>query len=123
MEKPNKNQPKPDRANGETAVQAAITAMQSPYREMGQKIHQIIKTNAPTLTPKLWYGMPAYTKNGKIICFFRSGEKFKERYMTLGFNQDAHLDEGNMWPVAFALTELTATEEARIGVLVKKAGS
>jgi uncharacterized protein YdhG (YjbR/CyaY superfamily) len=88
---------------------------------MGQKIHAIIKTNAPPLTPKLWYGMPAYTKNGKIICFFRSGEKFKERYMTLGFNQDAHLDEGNMWPIAFALTKLTFAEEARIGVLVKKA--
>jgi uncharacterized protein YdhG (YjbR/CyaY superfamily) len=121
MEKPNKNQPKPDKTNEETAVQAAITAMQSPYREMGQKIHAIIKTNAPALTPRLWYGMPAYAKNGKIICFFRSGEKFKERYMTLGFNQDAHIDEGNMWPIAFALTALTAAEEAKIGVLVKKA--
>jgi hypothetical protein len=82
-----KNQPKPDKADGETAVLAAITAMPSPYREMGERIHAIIKTNAPTLTPRLWYGMPAYAKNGKVICFFRSGEKFKERYMTLGFTR------------------------------------
>jgi uncharacterized protein YdhG (YjbR/CyaY superfamily) len=116
-----KNQPKPDKTDTETTVLAAIAAMPSPYREMGERIHAIIKTNAPTLTPRLWYGMPAYAKNGKVICFFRSGEKFKERYMTLGFNQDAHLDEGHMWPVAFALTELTATEEARVAALVKKA--
>jgi uncharacterized protein YdhG (YjbR/CyaY superfamily) len=102
-------------------VLAAIAAMQEPYRTMGERLHAIIKASAPALSPRLWYGMPAYAKDGKVICFFRSGEKFKERYMTLGFNQEANLDEGSMWPVAFALTELTAPEEARIGALVKKA--
>jgi hypothetical protein len=113
--------PRVDKADGESGVLAAIAAMQEPYRTMGERLHAIIKASAPALSPRLWYGMPAYAKDGKVICFFRSGEKFKERYMTLGFNQEANLDEGSMWPVAFALTELTAPEEARIGALVKKA--
>jgi hypothetical protein len=112
-----------DKADGESAVLAAIAAMPEPYRSMGERLHAIIKASAPALSPKLWYGMPAYAKDGKVVCFFRSGEKFKERYMTLGFNQEANLDEGSMWPVAFALMELTAGEEARIGALVKKAVS
>ena len=112
-----------DKADGESAVLAAIAAMPGPYRAMGERLHAIIKTSAPALSPRLWYGMPAYAKDGKVVCFFRSGEKFKERYMTLGFNDDANLDEGNMWPIAFALKELTAAEEARIGALVKKAVS
>lgn len=106
---------------GESAVLTKIAAMPEPYNAMGERLHAIIKASAPTLTPKLWYGMPAYTKGGKVVCFFRGGEKFKERYMTLGFNDVANLDEGAMWPIAFALTELTATEEARIAALVKKA--
>ena len=114
--------PKP-KADGESVVLAAIVAMQSPYRAMGERLHAIIKASAPALSPRLWYGMPAYAKDGKVVCFFRSGQKFKERYMTLGFNDAANLDEGYMWPIAFALTELTAAEEARIGALVKKAVS
>ena len=112
-----------DKADGESAVLAAIAAMPEPYRAMGERLHAIIKASAPALSPKLWYGMPAYAKDGKVVCFFRGGEKFKERYMTLGFNDEANLDEGHMWPIAFALKELTAAEEARIGALVKKAVS
>ncbi len=112
-----------DKADGESAVLAAIAAMPEPYRAMGERLHAIIKASAPALSPRLWYGMPAYAKDGKVVCFFRGGEKFKERYMTLGFNDEANLDEGNMWPIAFALKELTAAEEARIGALVKKAVS
>ena len=113
-----------DKEDGERAVLSAIAAMVEPYRAMGERLHAIIKASAPALSPKTWYGMPAYAnKDGKVVCFFRSGEKFKERYMTLGFNQEANLDEGHMWPIAFALTELTAAEEARIGALVKKAVS
>ena len=112
-----------DKADGESAVLAAIAAMPGPYRAMGERLHAIIKANAPALSPRLWYGMPAYAKDGKVVCFFRSAEKFKERYMTLGFNDVANLDEGNMWPIAFALKELTSAEEARIGTLVKKAVS
>ena len=112
-----------DKADGESSVLAAIAAMESPYSVMGERIHALIKTNAPVLSPRLWYGMPAYAKDGKVVCFFRSGQKFKERYMTLGFNDVANLDEGHMWPIAFALTELNAVEEARIGALVKKAVS
>jgi hypothetical protein len=111
------------KADGESAVLAAIVAMESPYRAMGERLHAIIKVSAPALSPKTWYGMPAYAKDGKVVCFFRSGQKFKERYMTFGFNDVANLDEGNMWPIAFALKELTAAEEARIGALVKKAVS
>jgi hypothetical protein len=110
-----------DKADGESAVLAIISTMPEPYRTMGKRLHAIIKASAPALSPKVWYGMPAYAKDGKVVCFFRGGEKFKERYMTLGFNQEANLDEGHMWPVAFALTELTAVEEAKISGLVKKA--
>ena len=110
-------------AGGESTVLAAIAAMPEPSHSMGEHLHAIITKNAPELTPRTWYGMPAYARDGKIICFFRGGEKFKERYMTLGFNQDAKLDEGHMWPIAFALTELTADEEARISMLIKKAVS
>jgi hypothetical protein len=121
----NRNQQKPDqradKADGESAVLAAIEAMPGPDRAMGERLHAVIKASAPALSPKLWYGMPAYAKDGKVICFFRSGQKFKERYMTLGFNNKANLDEGHMWPIAFALKELSATEEARIGALMKKA--
>jgi hypothetical protein len=112
-----------DKADGESALLAAIAAMPEPYRAMGERLHVIIKANAPALSPKTWYGMPAYAKDGKVVCFFRGGEKFKERYMTLGFNQEANLDEGRLWPIAYALTELTAVEEARIGALVNKAVS
>ena len=127
MEKTTLNQQKPDphadKADKESAVLVAIAAMERPYRTMGERLHAIIKTSAPALSPKLWYGMPAYAKNGKVVCFFRSGQKFKERYMTLGFNDVANLDEGYMWPIAFALKNLTVAEEAKIGALVKKAVS
>jgi hypothetical protein len=116
-----KPSPQEDKADGENAVLAAIAQMPDPYRAMGERLHAVIKANAPALSPRLWYGMPAYAKGGKVVCFFRSGQKFKERYMTLGFNDAATLDEGHMWPIAFALTELTAVEEARIGALIKKA--
>jgi len=115
--------PRADKANGESAVLAAIIAMPGPDRAVGERLHAIIKASAPALSPKLWYGMPAYAKDGKVICFFRSGQKFKERYMTLGFNNEAKLDEGHMWPITFALKELTAAEESKIGALVKKAVS
>jgi uncharacterized protein YdhG (YjbR/CyaY superfamily) len=109
------------KTDGESAVLALIAAMPGPGRAMGERLHAIIKASAPVLAPKVWYGMPAYAKNGKIVCFFRGAEKFKERYVTLGFTQEANLDEGRLWPTAFALTELTAAEEARISALVKKA--
>src|SRR5262249_50285019 len=115
--------PRADKVDGESAVCAKIAAMPGPYRAMGERLHAIIKASAPALAPKVWYGMPAYTKDGKVVCFFRGGEKFKERYMTLGFNDQANLDEGHLCPIAFALMELTAAEEARIGALVKKAVS
>jgi uncharacterized protein YdhG (YjbR/CyaY superfamily) len=101
----------------------AIAAMPAPYRAMGKRLHEIVTDSAPALSPRTWYGMPAYAKEGKVVCFFRGADKFKERYMTLGFNDVANLDEGNMWPIAFALTELTATEEKKISALVKKAVS
>jgi uncharacterized protein YdhG (YjbR/CyaY superfamily) len=113
-----------DKAVGESAVLAAIAAMQEPDRAMAKRIHAIIKESAPSLSPKTWYGMPAYADaDGNVVCFFQSAQKFKARYATLGFNNKANLDEGAMWPVAFALTKLTATEEARIRALVKKAVS
>ena len=113
-----------DKAEGENAVIAAIAAMQEPDRSMAKRIHAIIKDSAPTLLPKTWYGMPAYANNeGKVVCFFQTAQKFNTRYATLGFNDTANLDEGALWPVAFALKKLTATEEARISVLVKKAVS
>ncbi len=115
--------PRADSADGEAAVLAKIAAMPEPDRTLAERLHAIIKASAPALAPKLWYGMPAYAKDGKVVCFFRDTQKFKERYITFSFNQDAHLDEGVMWPIAFALTDLTAAEEARIGALVKKAVS
>jgi hypothetical protein len=115
--------PRADNGDEESAVLAAIDAMPGLDRAIGERLDSIIKASAPDLSPRLWYGMPAYAKDGKVVCFFRSAQKFKERYMTLGFNDVANLDEGHMWPVAFALTELTAAEEASIGALVKKAVS
>ena len=111
------------KADGERAVLAKISEMQEPDRAMAERIHAIVKASAPALSPKLWYGMPAYAKGGKVICFFQPAQKFKSRYATFGFNDSATLDEGTMWPTAFALTELTADDEARIGALVKKAVS
>ena len=115
--------PRADTADGESAVLAKIAAMPGPYRAIGERLHAIIKASAPVLSPNLWYGMPAYAKDGKVVCFFQSAQKFKTRYATLGFMHEANLDEGAMWPVAFALKELTAAEETRIGALVKKAVS
>jgi uncharacterized protein YdhG (YjbR/CyaY superfamily) len=112
-----------DRAAGERAVLAKIAEMPEPDRTMAERIHAIVKDSAPALSPKTWYGMPAYAKEGKVVCFFTPASKFKERYATFGFNAEANLDEGAMWPTSFALTELTAAEEARIGALVKKAMS
>ena len=118
-----KPDPHADTADGESAVLAMIAAMPEQDRVLGGRLHAIIKANAPVLSPKLWYGMPAYAKDGKIVCFFQSMEKFKTRYATFGFSDEANLDEGTMWPTTFALTELTAADEARIGALVKKAVS
>ena len=115
-ERANKN-----RAAGESAVLAKIAEMQGPDRAMAERLHAIIKASAPELSPKTWYGMPAYAKEGKVVCFFQSADKFKARYATFGFEDAANLDEGTMWPVAFALKELTAAEEASIIALVKKA--
>jgi hypothetical protein len=113
--------PRADRADGESAVLAQIAAMPGPDRAIGERLHAIIKASAPALSPRLWYGMPAYARDGKVVCFFQSAQKFKTRYATLGFMHEANLDDGAMWPTAFALKELTAAEEARIGALVKKA--
>ena len=107
----------------EAAVVQAIVAMPEPDRAIGEQLHAIITSNAPDLLPRTWYGMPAYTNGDKIVCFFRSRQKFGERYMTLGFNDVAHLDEDALWPISFALKELTAAEEAKIATLVKKAVS
>jgi len=109
------------KADEESAVLAKIAAMSAPDRTMGERLHAIIKASAPDLSPKLWYGMPAYARDDKIVCFFQDAKKFKTRYATLGFSDKATLDEGNMWPTAFALKDLTAADEARIGALVKKA--
>jgi uncharacterized protein YdhG (YjbR/CyaY superfamily) len=111
------------KANGEADVLAATASMPEKDRVIGERLHSIIKANGPALSPRTWYGMPSYAKDGKVICFFRSAEKFKERYMTLGFNDGANLDEGNMWPIVFALKDLTSAEEKRIAALVKKAVS
>ena len=108
---------------GESDLLAKIAEMPEPERAMAERLHEIITENAPDLWPKTWYGMPAYAKDGKVVCFFQSAEKFKSRYATLGFSDEANLDEGAMWPTAFALKKLTATEEARIVALVKKAAS
>jgi uncharacterized protein YdhG (YjbR/CyaY superfamily) len=112
-----------DKAEGESAVLAAIAAMQKPDRAMAKRLHAIIKASAPALSPKTWYGMPAYARDDKIVCFFQPAARFKTRYATFGFNDSANLDEGALWPVAFALKELNAAEEARIVALVKKAVS
>jgi uncharacterized protein YdhG (YjbR/CyaY superfamily) len=112
-----------DRAEGESAALAAIAAMQEPDRSMAERLHAIIKDSAPVISPKTWYGMPAYAKDGKVVCFFQCAQKFNTRYATLGFSDAANLDEGALWPVYFALKELTTAEEAKIAALVKKAVS
>src|SRR5205809_5620295 len=114
---------KADEADGESDVLAKIAEMPEPDRAMAERLHAIIKASAPALSPKTWYGMPAYAKDGKVVCFFQSAHKFNSRYATFGFSDEANLDEGHLWPVSFALKELTAAEEARIGALVKKAVS
>jgi len=109
------------KADGERAVLAKIAEMQRPDRAMAERLHEIVRAGAPDLSPRTWYGMPAYAKDGKVVCFFQSAEKFNTRYATFNFSDKANLDEGAMWPTSFALKELTAAEEARIGALVKKA--
>jgi uncharacterized protein YdhG (YjbR/CyaY superfamily) len=111
------------KADGESDVLAKIAEMQGPDRAKAERLHAIVKASAPALVPRTWYGMPAYAKDGKVVCFFQSAQKFKSRYATFGFNDAANLDEGGLWPVAFALKELTAAEEAKIAALVKKAVS
>lgn len=112
---------KKDKADGESDVLASIAEMPEPDRSMAERLHTLIKANAPSLSPKTWYGMPAYARDGKVVCFFQSAHKFKTRYATFGFNDSANLDEGSLWPVAFALKELNAAEEAKIVTLVQKA--
>ena len=112
-----------DKAAGENAVLAAISEMQEPDRSMAARLHEIIKSSAPVLASKTWYGMPAYTKDGKVVCFYQAASKFNTRYATFGFQHDANLDDGDMWPVAFALKELTPTVEGQISELVKRATS
>ena len=114
---------KKDKADGEGDALAKIAAMKEPDRAMAKRLHAIVKASAPALSPKTWYGMPAYAKDGKVVCFFQSAQKFKSRYATFGFSDEANLDEGAMWPTSFALKELTAAEEAKIGALVKRAVS
>ncbi len=114
---------KAGKADGESDVLAKIAEMPEPDRTMAERLHALIKVSAPALSARTWYGMPAYAKDGDVVCFFQSAQKFKARYATLGFSDKANLDEGTMWPTAFALKELTAAEEARIGALVKKAVS
>ena len=111
------------KADGESAVLAKIAEMPEPDRALGERLHAIVKASAPDLSPKTWYGMPAYAKDGKVLCYFQSADKFKSRYATFGFSDEANLDEGAMWPTSFALQELTAADEARISALVKKAVS
>ncbi len=115
--------PSGKKADEESAVLAKIADMPEPDRAMAERVHAVIKASAPALSPKLYYGMPAYAKDGKVVCFFQPAQKFKSRYATFGFNDTANLDEGTMWPTAFALMELTAADEAKIGALVKKAVS
>src|ERR687894_470107 len=111
------------RADGERAVLAKIAEMQGPDRAMAERLHEIVKASAPALSPKTWYGMPAYARDGKVVCFFQSAEKFSSRYATFSFNDEANLDDGTMWPTAFALKKLTAADEKKIAALVKKAVS
>lgn len=113
--------PRAGKADGEADVLAKIAAMPEPDRIMAERLHAIIKASAPVLSPRTWYGMPAYAKDGNVVCFFQSGQKFKTRYATLGFSDKANFDDGAMWPTAFALKKLTAAEEARISMLVKQA--
>ena len=115
--------PRADKADGESAVLTTIAAMPGPDRALGERLHALIKASAPALAPRLWYGMPAYANGGKVVCFFQSAQKFNTRYTTFGFRHEANLDEGAMWPTAFAHKELTAAEQARIGALVKQAVS
>ncbi len=115
--------PRADKEDGETEVLAKIAEMAKPDRDMAERLHVVIKASAPALSSRTWYGMPAYAKDGKVVCFFQSAQKFKTRYATLGFSDAANLDDGAMWPNAFALTKLTATEEKKIRALVKKAAS
>ncbi len=115
--------PRAGKADGESDVLAKFAEMPKPDRSMAERLHAVIKASAPALSPRTWYGMPAYAKEGNVVCFFQSAQKFKTRYATLGFSDTANLDEGAMWPTAFALTKLTAADEARIGALVKKAVS
>jgi uncharacterized protein YdhG (YjbR/CyaY superfamily) len=115
--------PRADKADGESDVLAKIAEMPQPDRAMAERLHEIVKASAPALSPKTWYGMPAYAKDGKVLCFFQSAQKFNSRYATLGFSDKANLDEGAMWPTSFALKEFTATEEAKISALVKRAVS
>src|SRR5437588_574965 len=115
--------PRAGKADGESDVLAKIAEMPEPDRAMAERLHAIVKASAPDLSPRTWYGMPAYAKDGKVVCFFQSAQKFKTRYATFGFSDKANLDEGALWPVAFALKELTAADEARIVTLVKKAVS
>jgi uncharacterized protein YdhG (YjbR/CyaY superfamily) len=112
-----------EKADGESALLAKIAEMKGPDRAMAKRLHAIVKASAPGLSPKTWYGMPAYARDGKVVCFFQSAEKFKSRYATLGFSDQANIDDGTMWPTSFALKELTAADEARIAALVKKAVS
>jgi uncharacterized protein YdhG (YjbR/CyaY superfamily) len=112
-----------DKADGESVVLAKIATMTAPDRGIGERLHAIIKASAPGLTPKTWYGMPAYAKDGQVVCFFQNAQKFKTRYATLGFSDKANLDEGHMWPTTYALTELTPADEAKIAALVKRAVS
>jgi uncharacterized protein YdhG (YjbR/CyaY superfamily) len=113
--------PRAKKADGESDVLARIAEMPEPDRAMAERLHAMIKASAPALSPRTWYGMPAYAKDGNVVCFFQSAHKFKARYATFGFSDTANLDDGTVWPVAFALKELTAADEARIGALVKKA--
>jgi uncharacterized protein YdhG (YjbR/CyaY superfamily) len=115
--------PRADKADGESAVLAKIAEMPEPDRAKGRRLHAIVKASAPDLSPRTWYGMPAYAKDGKVVCFFQSAEKFKSRYATIGFSDKANLDEGAMWPTSFALKELTPAEEKKIAAIVKKAVS
>jgi uncharacterized protein YdhG (YjbR/CyaY superfamily) len=115
--------PRAGKADGESAVLAKIAEMPEPDRAMAERLHAIVKASAPALSPRTWYGMPAYAKDGKVVCYFQSARRFKSRYATFGLNDTANLDEGAMWPTSFALKELTATEKAKIGALLKRAVS
>jgi hypothetical protein len=115
--------PRAAKTDGDSEVLAKIAEMPEPDRVLGERLHAVITASVPTLVPRLWYGMPAYAKDGKVLCFFQCAQKFKTRYATLGFSDEANLDDGAMWPTAYALTTLTAADEARIGALVKQAAS